>query len=76
MRESHDSRPSDDAGRSAVPGEQDRSIPSPHAMMSEMSELVTSVGSSGAMHHPIFAKFEPEHVTQFLEHAHNGAPAT
>ena len=22
------------------------------------------------MHHPIFAKFEAEHVTKFLDHAH------
>ena len=27
------------------------------------------------MHHPIFAKFEPEHVTQFLNYAHENETA-
>ena len=28
------------------------------------------IGRSGPAHHPIFDKFEPEHVTQFLQNVH------
>ena len=30
----------------------------------------TSISPSGPIHHSIFGKFEAEHVTQFLDHAH------
>ncbi len=35
--------------------------------MSAKLEEITSIAQFGPMHHPIFGKFEAEHVTQFLE---------
>lgn len=42
--------------------------PSPHPMQRMISEFMGI--SSGPRFHPIFDKFEPEHVTQFLTHTH------
>ena len=69
MSGSRDSGTSDDEGRLGTPDEQDRRVPDVHAL-GELSAMITSIGSSGPMHHPIFGKFESEHVTMFLEHAH------
>lgn len=69
MSGSRDSSASDDEGRLGTPDEQDRRVPDVQAM-GELSAMFTSIGSSGPMHHPIFGKFESEHVTMFLEHAH------
>ena len=67
MSGSRDAGTSDDEGRLGTPDEQDRRVPDVQA---ELSAMFTSIGSSSPMHHPIFGKFESEHVTMFLEHAH------
>lgn len=76
MSSSHGSGIADDEVRSGLPEEQDRSISDSHAMMSDLSAMFASIGPSGAMHHPIFAKFKPEHVAQFLDHAHKSDVST
>ena len=38
--------------------------------LAEFMGSFTSVGAVGSSYHPIFGKFQSEHVTQFLDHAY------
>ena len=39
-------------------------------------EMSAFIAESGRRHHPIFDKFEPEHVSQFLKNSHERDTAT
>lgn len=51
-----------------APGDRDREIPSPQAAVGQFLEA--SITRRTSHHHPIFDKFESEHVTQFLDNSH------
>ena len=42
----------------------------PPKVVQQVQEFVASFARSGPVYHPIFGKFGPEHVTQFLRQTH------
>lgn len=70
MSKSFDSSALSNEGDVRKPNEEALDVPDSPAAMRELLATFTSISASGPMHHPIFAKFEREHVTQFLDHAH------
>lgn len=49
--------------------DEESGMPSPPPMVREMMAMF-GVGPGGRPHHPVFDKFEPEHVDKFLDHSH------
>jgi hypothetical protein len=49
--------------------EEESGTPSPPRIIRQMMAMF-GVGPGGRPHHPVFDKFEPEHVDKFLEHSH------
>ena len=53
------------------PGDRDREISSPQAVLRQFERFVAgSITQRTSHHHPIFDKFESEHVTQFLTNSY------
>lgn len=52
-------------------GNHEREISSSHTVVGQFERIVAGgVMQSSPDHHPIFDKFNSDHVTQFLEHSH------
>ena len=49
--------------------EEENSLPSPPPRVREMMAMF-GVGPGRRAYHPVFDKFEPEHVDKFLDHSH------
>lgn len=65
-----ESRPGEDRRDPDVrePGDRDREIASPQTAVGQF--LAGSITQRTSRYHPIFDKFESEHVTQFLDNSH------
>lgn len=70
----NEKRSPDDPARERTIAEQEEQEPeNPGSAVGPMQTVVERVTQVGAppTHHPLFDKFEPEHVTQFLTNAHD-----
>lgn len=63
----HDKESERDGKQNADESKQGLEVPGHQIIAREMSSFIAQ---SGPRHHPIFDKFEPEHVSQFLNNAH------
>lgn len=53
------------------PGDRDGEISSPQTAVGQFRQILAgSITQRTSHHHPIFDKFESEHVTQFLDNSH------
>lgn len=48
----------------------DLTLPDSKVTVERTEEITASFARFGAVHHPVFDKMTPEHVTMFLEHSH------